>query len=156
MTDKQLSIYVRMWAERLSHEVDTLREQLPRDWPRDQPMRIDRTGDFEVLHGLANLVQRMHDEAALLDGTGTNTAWPYATSGGSMTKGRSVPPSGQPLTRRDSETQTQVASQYGATTRRGLVELQVGDAPAVCMEPAKARQIAAWLMEAAEAAAMDA
>ncbi len=73
-----------------------------------------------------------------------------------MTKGRSVPPSGQPLTRRDTETQIAVSSQYGATTRRGLVELQLGDAPAVRMDPAKARLIAAWLMEAAEAAAMDA
>ena len=74
MTDKQLALYLRIWAERLSNEIDVLREQLPQVWAHNDPMVIGRTGDFEVLDGLNNLVDRMHNEAAQLDGTDTDPA----------------------------------------------------------------------------------
>lgn len=43
---------------------------------------------------------------------------------------------------------------YGATTRRGLVELTLG-AETILIEPAKAREIAGFLLEAATAAEGD-
>lgn len=47
-----------------------------------------------------------------------------------------------------------VRSIYGANTKRGLVELKVGDRE-VLMPPAKAREIAAFLVESATAAEGD-
>jgi hypothetical protein len=52
----------------------------------------------------------------------------------------------------EEETQIHVGSIFGYHTRQGLVELQVGDQPRVQMEPVKARLVAQWLIEAAEAA----
>lgn len=47
-----------------------------------------------------------------------------------------------------------VASLYGAATRKGLVALQVGGC-GVQMDPAKAREVAGMLLEAASAAESD-
>lgn len=47
-----------------------------------------------------------------------------------------------------------VRSMFGHNTQRGLVMLRLGE-EMVQMEPAKAREIAHWILEAAEAAEQD-
>lgn len=54
----------------------------------------------------------------------------------------------------EQEIPVNVTSIFGAQTRRGLVQLQIGD-ETTTMPPAKAREIAGLLLECAEAAGTD-
>lgn len=84
MTDRQLAILIRSWANRLERELDAVRAELPDDLPRlttraytggpfdsllapkDPEKWIDLDGDYAVLEGLMRLHTELGDAAALL------------------------------------------------------------------------------------------
>lgn len=68
MTDKQLAILIRSWANALKREIDYLKEQLPEQFKDKEEIAGFSLETFPVLGGLSNLLEEMREADETLTG----------------------------------------------------------------------------------------